>query len=67
MKIRNLKFDELNKVEKKIVVAFWNECVADDELCKNHYPCNNNVMDFWEEHREVDTENGEYEGWIKQV
>jgi len=32
--------------------------------CKNHPQCKT-LEGFWEAHREGDTENGSYDGWIE--
>ncbi len=65
MKIRNLPFNKLNNKEKKVVLLHYEEQIKDKQVnCRNMH-CVNSVQEFWEIHREMDTENGEYNGWIK--
>lgn len=70
MKIRNLPYDELNEKEQKIVMTFWKSqteirIIDGEEFyeCEHHPVCKKSIQDFWEAHREGDTENGEYDGW----
>jgi len=62
MKIRNLPFDELNELEKELVKLHFKECLNDIYLC-NHPDCKKSINDFWEIHREEDTDRGEYNEW----
>jgi hypothetical protein len=69
MKIRNLPFEELNEIEKSLVIKWFEEnhkitIFAGLEFfeCKNHPECNT-LEGFWEAHREMDTEQGRYDGW----
>jgi hypothetical protein len=63
MKVRNLPFNDLNDEEKKIVINHFNSCMQDDDM-----ECgviHSDIDDFWECHREEDTDDGNYEGWIE--
>lgn len=64
MKIRNLPYNELNEKEKIIVKAYRESKLKSiNSICKDEV-CNNSVEEFWEKHRENDTNNGKYDGWI---
>jgi|TARA_R100000049_G_C1927744_1_gene71961 hypothetical protein len=67
VKIRNVKYADLNEKEKQIVNEFYKERVCDDESsCIELVPnCNNSIEEFWENHREMDTDNGNYDGWTE--
>ena len=65
MKIRNLPFEQLNDAEKKIVKRHWRVCMSDKGQTCFDDEKEQTVEGFWERHREVDTENGEYDGWME--
>ena len=65
MKIRNLHFDKLNNKEKKVVLLHYKGQINDKQINCRNMPCVNSVQDFWEIHREVDTDKGNYGGWIE--
>lgn len=63
MKVRNLSYDELNEIEKQIVDNHYKEQIEDEQVnCKN-MPCVNSVQEFWEMHKEADTDDGNFDGW----
>ena len=64
VKIRNLPFDQLNGKEKAVVKRHYEGQMNDiGSECRNE-KCKEGVEQFWEMHREIDTENGTYDGWI---
>ncbi len=65
MKIRNLPFDKLNHKEKQVVLLHYQEQINDKQVNCKDMPCVNSIQEFWEIHREADTENGTYKGWIE--
>lgn len=65
MKIRNLPFDKLNNKEKKVVLLHQKYQLEDNNSTCWKEICKNSVQEFWEEHREADTEKGTYDGWIE--
>ncbi len=67
MKIRNIPFKNLNPKEKWVVREFWKGMIEVREFCGNPFKCNNSVEEFWEEHKEMDTNDGNYNGWIKPI
>lgn len=65
MNVRNLPYDKLNEIEKKVVREHRERQLKDETSnCKKH-SCNNSIEEFWENHRETDTNFGNYNGWIK--
>jgi len=60
MKVRNVKLNELNEIERQIVEQHYKDVVeTTDCKCKT-------LEIFWENHREADTDNGNYNGWISK-
>lgn len=64
MIIRNLPFKGLNGKEKKIIKVFYKECMSDKTM--ECHKLHKNINAFWEEHREVDTNDGTYNGWVDE-
>ena len=65
MKIRNIPYDKLNEKEKKIVDDHYKGQIDDKQINCKDMPCVNSVQDFWEMHREADTDFGRYDGWVE--
>lgn len=63
MIVRNLKYKHLNKIEQAIVRRHWHACMSDFGQTCFEDPKEQNVQEFWERHREVDTDNGTFNGW----
>lgn len=63
MKIRNIPYKELNEKERKIVKKHFDSCMNDKTLVC--HKLHKSDEDFWETHREIDTDNGIYDGWIE--
>jgi hypothetical protein len=71
MKIRNLPYKDLNDKEKAIVKAHYNsqtkpyifEGKKYPAECEGHPQCKT-LNGFWEAHREGDTDDGRYSGWV---
>ena len=63
MKIRNLPFNKLDIKEKCIIEKHFKTCMKDKIM--DCYKKHKNIIDFWEAHREADTEDGTYDGWVK--
>ena len=64
MKIRNKKYYELNLTERKLVDNHYKTC-KESKSCTDR-KCNS-VETFWERHREIDTDNGKYNGWLNTL
>jgi len=65
MIVRNLEFNKLNQKEKSIVRKHYKECLNDCKLNCSKCDCSKSINVFWEIHREEDTDNGTYTGWIE--
>jgi hypothetical protein len=64
MRIRNLPYDKLNTIEKKIVDRHYKGQMEDEGSDCRNQKCATGVREFWEMHRLTDTEGGHYNGWI---
>ena len=64
MKVRNLPYDELNEKEQVVVQTHYKGQLDDEDSDCRNQKCKNSIQDFWETHRETDTDNGLYDGWI---